>query len=85
MNPGAAEGVEDERGEERRQRRQQGAAQAFVRRAVDNFLRQRFRLAADFADTVEENDRVVERVTDQRQERGDGRETDLELRNPKQM
>ena len=52
-----------------------------VDRLVNDLLRERFRLSAHFAHTVEENDRVVQGVPDQSQERRDGREPDLELGN----
>ena len=79
VNTRAAEAVQNDRREQSRNGRQNSTAQHLIRRFVNDFLRQSFRLAANFAHTVEQNDRVVQGVPDKGQERGDGRQTNFEL------
>ena len=84
MNSRAAEAVENEDGEEGRARGEERTSQALVRRFVDDLFRQRFGLTANFAHTVEENDRVVQGVTDERKERRNGGKTNLKLDDSKE-
>src|SRR5207245_2847856 len=63
-------------GDERGQKR---AAQRLVDAVVDHLRRQVRVLAADFADAVEDNDGVVDRVADQGEQRGHRRQVDLEV------
>ena len=57
---------------------QQRSAQGLVGALVDHLAGHVGILAADFADSVEDDDRVVDRIADDRQERGHDRQVDLE-------
>ena len=56
-----------------------GAAEGLIDAVVDHLFGQIGILAADFADAVEDHDRVVDRVADDRQQRGHDRQADLEI------
>ena len=81
VHPLAAEGVEHDRHEEHRHRRQHRPAQGLVDAVVDHLRRQQRVLAADLADAGEVHDDLVHRVADQRQERRHRGQVDLEVLN----
>ncbi len=74
--------VENRDNKERCQRSQQCSRQSLIQTGVDHFGSQIRILSAYFSNPVKHDDRVVQRVTDDRQERGDHGQIDLEVVQP---
>src|SRR6516164_5012545 len=81
MHPFAAPNVEHDHNQPSCKRCEERSAQGLVDAVIDHLSSQQRVLAADFANAVEDNDGVVDRVTDQGQEGCHGGQVDLEVLN----
>ncbi len=79
MNAFTTPDVKNDQSEDCRTGRQQRSAESLIHAVINHLSRQSRALASDFTDAVEHHDRIVQGVTDDREERSNFCEADLEV------